>query len=76
MRSYHGSDSLGDAARPGDHEVEFLRAVANWIEIWSNTSDLSLTTAKSKIRIFPNTVCQKVKLRKINPPASAQHGFL
>ena len=44
----HGSDSLGDAARPGDHKVEFLRAVANWIENWSNISDFSLTTATGK----------------------------
>lgn len=44
----HGSDALGDAVRSGDNKIEFLQAVANWIEQWSNISQFSLSVPTSK----------------------------
>ena len=44
----HDSDFLGDAARAGDHKVEFLREVARWIEEWSASPYFTLTTPTGK----------------------------
>ena len=48
----HGSDALGDAVRAGDGKTEFLRAVADWIEKWSDISDFSLSLPTSKAIII------------------------
>ena len=44
----HGANALGDAVRAGDGKIEFLRAVADWIEEWSTISDFSLSVPTGK----------------------------
>ena len=44
----HGNEALGDAVREGDHKVEFLREVAQWIEDWCTSPNFTLTTETGK----------------------------
>ena len=44
----HGSNSMGDAAKTGDNKVCFLRAVADWIEVWNLCPNFTLSVQTGK----------------------------